>query len=234
MTEVLRAERLAKAFQSGDASQTVLQDVGFDLHAGELAALLGPSGSGKTTLLMCLSLVLCADAGTLTINGRDVVSAGRILVDPLEFRRDNVGFVFQAGNLVPFLTVAENVALMLEVAGLSARQARDESRALLDYLEVAHRADAYPETLSGGERQRAAIARAVATRPTLILADEPTAALDTQRGFKVMQLFRQVARDYGSTVLVVTHDERMLEGFDQIFHMTDGRLQGSRAAPRAS
>ncbi len=228
MAEILKAERIGKSFAAAGKRELVLDEVGFSLHRGQLSALLGPSGSGKTTLLMCLALVLSADAGTLTLNGRRVLHEGRLLVDALEFRRTNIGFVFQAGNLVPFLTVAENVAVMLEIAGLSGGRARKEAALLLEQLDLGHRAGAYPETLSGGERQRVAIARAVATRPPLILADEPTAAIDTERGLRVMELFRQAAREYGCSVLVVTHDERMIEGFDVVLYMTDGRLSSAR------
>jgi putative ABC transport system ATP-binding protein len=227
VSEILRAERIGKSFGASGKRELVLNDVGFSLYRGQLSALLGPSGSGKTTLLLCLALVLSADAGTLTLNGRRVLHQGRLLVDPLEFRRSNIGFVFQGGNLVPFLTVAENVALMLEIAGQPGRFARKEAAHLLEQLDLGHRARAYPETLSGGERQRVAIARAVATRPALLLADEPTAAIDTERGLRVMELFRRAADDYGCSVLVVTHDERMIGGFDAVLHMTDGRLNGA-------
>lgn len=233
MRTVLHAEGIRKSFASGDARVTALAGIDLCLATGQVAALLGPSGSGKTTLLLCLSLVARADAGVITMNDDVVFREGELLVDPLAFRRRNIGFVFQKSNLVPFLTVYENVMLMLEITGVRGRRARADACALLEALEVEHRAHAYPATLSGGEQQRVAIARALAPRPGLILADEPTAALDSVRGRKAIELLRTIGRERGAAVLVVTHDERMIDGFDVIFRMTDGRLV-REDAPRSS
>lgn len=154
-------------------------------------------------------------------------------MDDRRLRRQRVGIVFQAYNLIPFLTAAENVALVLTLDGVPKREALRRARALLATLDVGHRADTYPATLSGGEQQRLAVARAVINDPAVILADEPTAALDTERGRAVMQLLRRLGRERGTAVIVVTHDERMLEGFDRIFHMVDGRLVNGTAPPPA-
>ncbi|MFL6572987.1 MAG: ABC transporter ATP-binding protein, partial [Burkholderiales bacterium] len=153
---------------------------------------------------------------------------GGMDVDARRFRRANRGFGFQGHHLSPFRPVQENVALAVQLAGAGRREAARRARELLRYLELERRADAYPETLSGGERQRVAIARALANEPPIIFADEPTAALDTERGRKVMALLRRVAREKRSAVIAVTHDERMIEGFDSIYRMQDGRLERER------
>jgi putative ABC transport system ATP-binding protein len=143
-----------------------------------------------------------------------------------------MGIVFQAYNLIPFLTVAENVALVLTLNGVSLREAMSRGRALLERLDLGRRADVHPATLSGGEQQRLAVARAVVNDPAVILADEPTAALDTQRGKAVMDLLRQLGRERKAAVIAVTHDARMIEGFDRVYHMVDGRIDRSRQPSR--
>ena len=149
------------------------------------------------------------------------------------FRRRKVGFIFQQHNLIPFLTARENVLLMLELNGAGRREASRQAKALLDYLEIGHRADDLPARLSGGEQQRVAIARALANDPVLVLADEPTAALDTGRGMKAMAMLRRIARERRSAVITVTHDHRMIEGFDTVYHLDDGRLSREGASPAA-
>jgi putative ABC transport system ATP-binding protein len=222
---VLAAHGLRKVFGSGETSVVALDDVSFDVHAGELVALLGPSGSGKTTLLLCISLILDPTAGSITMNDQEIYRDGWTGIDARRFRRENIGFIFQGHNLIPFLSVLDNVALPLQLNGVSGRRARARARELLEYLEIAHRADFLPANLSGGEQQRVAIGRALANRPPLILADEPTASLDTGRGMKVMALLKRVAREQNAAVIAVTHDTRMIAGFDTTFHMNDGRLE---------
>jgi putative ABC transport system ATP-binding protein len=158
------------------------------------------------------------------MNGTTVYDDGWTGIDVRAFRRRNIGFVFQQHNLIPFLTAQENVALMMQLNGASHRDAARRARELLGYLEIAHRADSLPANLSGGEQQRVAIGRALANEPRLVLADEPTAALDTERGTRVMALLRKIARERGSAVITVTHDHRMIEGFDAVYHLDDGRL----------
>jgi putative ABC transport system ATP-binding protein len=206
-----------------------LKDASFSVEAGELAALLGPSGSGKSTLLLSMSLILEPTTGRIAMNGREIYRDGWSGIDARRFRRENIGFVFQGNNLIPFLTAAENIAFASELSGIGRRAAAKRARDLLGYLELAHRADALPANLSGGERQRVAIGRALANEPPLVLADEPTAALDTDRGAKVMALLRRIARERGSAVIVVTHDRRMIEGFDAVYYLNDGAL--SRSPP---
>lgn len=222
--ESLRVDGVRKVFGKGELEVVAVEDVGFAVQPGELMALLGPSGSGKTSLLLCISLILEPTAGSITIDGEDVYRQGRTLVDVRSFRRKKIGFVFQSHNLIPFLSARDNVALIMQLNKVPKRLARERADALLDYLEIGHRARSLPAKLSGGEQQRVAIARALANEPRIVLADEPTASLDTERGMKVMALLRKVARERQSAVIVVTHDERMVEGFDTVRRMKDGRL----------
>ncbi len=220
--EAVRAIGISKTFGSGDTEVRALVDVDLALETGTVAALLGPSGSGKSTLIKALGLVALPDSGRVLFQGRPVVVDGVAVADVAELRRRYLGFVFQKANLVSFLTARENVEIACEIGETEAPRRR--AMELLDYLGVAHRADAYPETLSGGEQQRVAIARALANRPSLILADEPTAALDSVRGRAVMELFARVAHEQGAAVLVVTHDHRALDLFDRTYAMEDGRM----------
>jgi putative ABC transport system ATP-binding protein len=221
---VLEVTGVSKTFGSGELAVQALKPATFSVERGELIALLGPSGSGKSTLLLSISLILEPSAGRIVMNGVTVYDNGWTGVDVRAFRRRNIGFVFQQHNLIPFLTAQENVALMMQLNGASRRDAARRAHELLGYLEIAHRADSLPANLSGGEQQRVAIGRALANEPPLVLADEPTAALDTERGTKVMALLRKIARERGSAVITVTHDHRMIEGFDAVYHLDDGRL----------
>ncbi len=221
---VLSVRGLSKVFGSGELAVTALRDVDLDVHAGELVALIGPSGSGKTTLLLCISLILEPTAGAIVMNDEDIYRDGRISIDVRRFRRENIGFIFQAHNLIPFLSALDNVALAMQLNGVSHGKARQRARELLDYLEISHRADYMPANLSGGEQQRVAIGRALANEPPLIFADEPTASLDTGRGMKVMELLKRVAHEKNSAIIAVTHDVRMIADFDTIYHMDDGRM----------
>jgi putative ABC transport system ATP-binding protein len=224
MAAVLRVEGLKKVYGSGETAVTALQDVAFSVNGGELMALLGPSGSGKSTLLLCISLILEPTAGLIVMNGREIYHDAWTGIDVRRFRRENIGFVFQTQNLIPFLTAVDNIALAMTLNGMKDRVARKRSRDLLEYLGVGHRADVLPAYLSGGEQQRVAIGRALANQPPLILADEPTASLDTEKGMKVMGLLKRIAKERNSAVIVVTHDERMIAGFDNVYRLWDGRL----------
>ena len=225
MADAVRAVALRKTYGTGSATVVALSEVSLTIPRGTVAALLGPSGSGKSTLIKALGFVSPADTGEVYFEGRLVVKDGRPLADLAQLRRRHLGFVFQKANLTSFLNARENVEIACEFGGKTDGGRR--ARALLDYLQVAHRADAYPEMLSGGEQQRVAIARALANEPSLILADEPTAALDSVRSRSVMELFRKVAHDRGAAVLVVTHDHRALDVFDVLYEMEDGRLRPS-------
>ena len=221
---VLEVERLSKVYGKGELAVHALREATLSVAAGELAALIGPSGSGKSTLLLCISLIDEPSSGAISVGGREVWRDGGSRVDTRRFRRENIGFIFQGHNLIPFLSAQENIALAIELNGVRPREAAKRASKLLDYLELGHRARALPGTLSGGERQRVAIGRALANEPPVIFADEPTAALDTERGMKVMELLRRVAREKRSAVIAVTHDHRMIEGFDNVYVMNDGRL----------
>jgi putative ABC transport system ATP-binding protein len=220
--EALRAESISKSFGEGDTLVRALTNVTLRLERGTVVALLGPSGSGKSTLIKALGLVTLPDTGRIWMDGKLVVDEGVALGDVRELRRQFLGFVFQKANLIPFLTARQNVEIACEIGGEPDPGLRADE--LLEYLEVGHRAASLPDTLSGGEQQRVAIARALANRPSLILADEPTAALDKQRGRAVMELFHRVAHAQGAAVLVVTHDHRTLDAFDVRYEMEDGRL----------
>jgi len=224
---VLDVEGVSKTFGSGELAVHALKPATFSVAAGELAALLGPSGSGKSTLLLSISLILEPSTGRIAMNGQEVYNHGWTGIDVRRFRRENIGFIFQAHNLIPFLTAQENVALPMDLNGVPRREAARRARELLDYLEIGHRAESLPANLSGGEQQRVAIGRALANEPPLVLADEPTAALDTERGTRVMALFRKIARERNAAVITVTHDRRMIEGFDTVYYLNDGTLTRS-------
>ena len=221
---VVELTNVSQTFGEGELAVQALKPTSLSVEPGELVALLGPSGSGKSTLLLAISLIQPPTTGRIVIDGQTLYDDGPTGVDERAFRLRKIGFIFQQHNLIPFLTAQENVALMLQLNGASRREAGRRAKDLLDYLEMGHRADSLPARLSGGEQQRVAIGRALANEPALILADEPTAALDTERGTKVMGLLRKIAQERRSAVITVTHDHRMIEGFDTVYHMDDGRM----------
>ena len=225
-------DHLTKVFGRGETEVIALNDASIAVDGGELVALMGPSGSGKTTLLRALSLIDPPTSGRIAIDGHTVCEGAHVLVDDRRLRREQMGIIFQSYNLIPFLTAVENVALVLTLGGVQSREASRRSRELLQRLDLGHRADVHPPTLSGGEQQRLAVARAVINNPKVILADEPTGALDTERGQVVMELLRRLGREGNAAVIVVTHDERMLKGFDRVYRMVDGRISPSARLPR--
>ncbi len=218
------AHNVTKIFGQGDIQVVALKDAHLSIEPGEIVALMGPSGSGKTTLLRALSLIDPPTTGQIAIGNEVVFDGERVLTDDRKLRRQRMGIIFQAYNLIPFLTSLENVALVLTLNGIANHEAMTRASELLKRLDLGHRVGIYPATLSGGEQQRVAVARAVINDPAVILADEPTAALDTERGKAVMDLLRHLGRTQQAAVIVVTHDERMIEGFDRVYHMTDGRI----------
>jgi putative ABC transport system ATP-binding protein len=221
----LQAEELTKIYGSGHTEVVAVRDVSLNVSRGEIVALLGPSGAGKSTLLTLLGLIRPPNAGRISIDGTLVFDNHRAKVDVRRFRRQKFGFVFQKANLIPFLTAIENVRLAMEIDDQPAKVSRKRAMELLEYLGVAERAQNLPSMLSGGEQQRVAVARALANRPSLILADEPTAALDSVRGRQVMELFAKVAHEQNAGVIVVTHDHRALDIFDRTLEMEDGKLR---------
>ncbi|MDA8408363.1 MAG: ABC transporter ATP-binding protein [Deltaproteobacteria bacterium] len=230
----IQGQSLTKIYGSGNAEVTGMEDVTFSLSIGEVVGLLGPSGSGKSTLLTIMGLINAPTSGKLLI-GKVLVTDGPVAkVNLRAYRRKFIGYVLQKTNLIPFLTAVENVQLALEINDVSGRAARSRAIELLESLDVVHRSGNLPYMLSGGEQQRVAIARALANKPMLVLADEPTAALDSVRGRQVMELFRTVAREYGTTVMVATHDHRSLDIFDRILEMEDGKLRSQKQANKDS
>lgn len=223
-TPAVEVQNLRKVYGRGHTEVVAVRDASLAIARGEIVGLLGPSGSGKSTLLTAMALINPPTSGRVIIDGTPVLEGPKALVDLRAFRRRHLGFVFQKANLIPFLTALENVQIALEVNDTAPRAARQRARELLDYLGVGARADNLPDALSGGEQQRVAVARALANRPGLILADEPTAALDSQRGRQVMELFAKVAREREAGVVVVTHDHRTLDVFDRILEMEDGGI----------
>jgi putative ABC transport system ATP-binding protein len=222
---LVQVRNVSKHFGRGETRVDALRDVSLDVHPGQVVALLGPSGSGKTTLLNVIGCITEPSSGWVSLDG-EVVYDGRWLRHDLRrLRLEKIGFIFQFHNLLPFLDSTDNVALVLGLAGLDATEAERRAVELLDYLEVSHRRKAMPAQLSGGEAQRVAIARALANHPRIILADEPTAALDSQRAGIVMDLLRKVAAEQRAAILAVTHDEKIFDRFDHIFHLRDGKLE---------
>lgn len=216
---------LTKTYGSGNTEVVAMCDATMRVRHGEVVALLGPSGSGKSTFLTAVGLINPPTAGRILINGTLVMDGPRALTNLRTFRRTHIGYIFQKSNLIPFLSARENVQIALELSGWSSRRARQRVMALLDELGVADRADNLPSMLSGGQQQRVAVARALANEPSIILADEPTAALDSQRGRQVMALFATIAHDHGAGVVVVTHDHRALDVFDTLYEMEDGVIR---------
>lgn len=221
----VEARALSRHYGEGHTRVDALRDATFEVTPGEVVAILGPSGSGKSTLLTILGLINTPSAGSLRIGGREVWRDGQAVTDLAVFRRRHLGFVFQRSNLIPFLTAEENVRLALELDDVPGREARARARDVLASLDLGERLHHLPTLLSGGEQQRVAIARAVVHDPAVILADEPTASLDSRRGRHVMELFRAAAHERGSAVLVVTHDHRTLDLVDRILEMEDGTLR---------
>jgi putative ABC transport system ATP-binding protein len=222
---VVRVEHLSKHFGQGSARVDALRDINMEVFPGQVVGLMGPSGSGKTTLLHCVACILEPSSGRITLDGEVVYEERWLKADLRRLRLDKIGFIFQYPNLLPFLDGSDNVGVVLDLAGFSAAAARKRAVELLDYLEVGHRKHALPKQLSGGEAQRVAIARALANRPRIILADEPTAPLDSARARIVMDLLRRIAVDQKAAIIVVTHDEMILDRFDHIFRLRDGRLE---------
>ena len=219
----IRIEGMSKRYGAGDTAVDALKDVNMQVEPGEVVGLIGPSGSGKSTLLKCLGAVIEPTAGRMTLGGEIIYDDGWIIDDLRALRRDKIGFVFQAPYLIPFLDVTDNVALLPMLAGVSNTQSRQRAVELLQALDVAHRAKAMPSELSGGEQQRVSIARALVNRPPVILADEPTAPLDSERAMAVVRILNSMARQYHTAIIVVTHDEKIIPTFRRIYHIRDGR-----------
>ena len=218
----IRIEGLSKRYGEGDTAVFALKDVNMLVEPGEVVGLIGPSGSGKSTLLKCLGAVIEPSAGRMTLGDEVIYDNGWKVRDLRALRRDKIGFVFQAPYLIPFLDVTDNVALLPMLAGVPNAEARARALELLTALDVQHRAKAMPAQLSGGEQQRVSIARGLVNRPPVILADEPTAPLDSIRAMAVVRILNDMARKLQTAVIVVTHDEKIIPTFKRIYHIRDG------------
>jgi putative ABC transport system ATP-binding protein len=220
-----RVRNLTKTYGAGETRVVALDDVSIDLAAGEFTAVMGPSGSGKSTLMHCLAALDTADSGSVMVGDQELT----LLKDKAltRLRRDEIGFVFQSYNLVPTLTSLENVMLAGQYAGVLRGRARSEAMEALGWVGLAERHHHRPMEMSGGEQQRVAIARALVNRPKLLLGDEPTGNLDSQRSAEVLQMLRRFNRERGQTVLMVTHDADVGAACDRVIHMRDGRCERS-------
>ena len=216
-------EDVRKRYGQGDAAVDALKGVDMVVGPGEVVGLIGPSGSGKSTLLKCLGAVIEPSSGRMTLGDDVIFDQGWKIPDLRALRRDKIGFIFQAPYLIPFLDVTDNVALLPMLSGLPNSKARALAQEFLEALDVGHRAKAMPSQLSGGEQQRVSIARALVNRPPVILADEPTAPLDSERAMAVIRILNQMAGQFETAIIVVTHDEKIIPTFKRLYHIRDGR-----------
>ena len=222
----LVARDLRKVYAQGEAAMVALDHVDLDIFRGEMTLLMGPSGSGKTTLLSILGGILRASAGTVSIDGQSLHGLGDRQLSA--FRQRNIGFVFQGFNLFPTLSAVQNVELAMDLRGITGSKARAQASDLLDQVGLSAKLHSDPGDLCGGQKQRVAIARALAGGPPILLADEPTAALDSTSGHSVMQLMQRLALDANRAVVIVTHDARMQSYANRIVHLEDGRIDSER------
>jgi putative ABC transport system ATP-binding protein len=231
MKAAISVRELTKTYEEGATGTLALRGVDLDAHAGEVLMLVGPSGSGKTTLLSIMGCILTATSGSVRIAGREVVGLREKELPAI--RLQHIGFVFQGFNLFPTLSAGENVELMLDLKGVSAAAAKKRAQELLDQVGLAGKYANFPADLSGGQKQRIAIARALAGDPEIILADEPTAALDSHTGRNVMEMMSELAHKRGRAVVIVTHDSRVLSFADRIVKIEDGAIAkpGPEMAP---
>lgn len=222
MTPAVEVSRATKVFGSGDTAQTVLHEVSLYVARGEFVFLAGPSGSGKTTLLSIIGCALRPTSGSVRLYGTEVTATRD--QDLPAIRASHIGFIFQGHNLIASMSALENIVFQMQIRGFSRREAEAEAEELLTRVGLGEKRHALPSDLSGGQRQRVAVARAVAGRPPLILADEPTASLDHESGMLVTELLRDLASERGHSVIVVTHDSRIFHLADRIEHLEDGRF----------
>jgi putative ABC transport system ATP-binding protein len=222
MSVAIAARDVEKVYGFGPTEVRAVRGVTFDVIAGEILVLMGPSGSGKTTLLSILSGILTPTSGTVKVLGKEITLLDRRAL--AEFRRPNFGFVFQGFNLFRALSARENVELALNLKGITGSAARVEADKLLESACIAHGSTRKPADLSGGEKQRVSIARALAGDPALVMADEPTASLDWENGKAAVALLRELGKEKGTTVLIVTHDQRVAELADRVMHLQDGMI----------
>lgn len=224
--KAIEVVNLAKTYGTGETAVHAVKGVDLDVFESELLLLLGASGSGKTTLISIIGGILSATSGSCKLRGQEIVGLPQSKLPRI--RLENIGFIFQGFNLFPALTCAENVEIALDLKGVRSGQAKKRAAELLERVGLKAKLKTYPADLSGGQKQRVAIARALAAHPKLILADEPTAALDSRSGRRVVDILQKLAREQGSSILLVTHDNRILDIADRIVNMEDGRLSESK------
>ena len=227
---LVRIHDLTKTFGEGETRVDAVRGLDLELERGEIALVMGPSGSGKTTFLSMLGALLRVSSGAIWIDGTNIAALSERELPP--FRARTFGFIFQDFNLVAALSARENVEVALNIAGMKGRAARERARSLLESMGLAERLEFPVEKLSGGEKQRVAIARAIANQPVLILADEPTANLDSHHGAETMRRLRELAKEEGTTVVIVSHDERLREVADRVLWLEDGRFKALHALVR--
>ncbi len=230
-TPILEARHIVKELGEGNSKVQAVKDVSLTLFPGEFTLLMGPSGSGKTTLLSILGCILAPTSGSVAIAGES--ANGRTAEQLADLRRRHLGFIFQSYNLFPTLNALDNVKIALDVCGFSAADCQTKAEEALHAVSLDHRLRSYPGTLSGGEKQRVAIARAIASSPSIVLADEPTAALDTENGHAIMELLAKLAKDQNRTILAVTHDPRTIPYADRVIEIEDGRINGQKKSAEA-
>jgi len=228
-TGAITVRGVKMVFQSGEERFQALKGIDLEVRRGDIQLLMGPSGSGKTTLLSILAGILTPTAGNVCLLGKEISRLSR--EELAKFRLENIGFIFQGFNLFPALTPAENIEVVLNIKGIRGQSARHQVQVLLEQVGLGDKANQKPSNLSGGQKQRVAIARALAGNPSLIMADEPTAALDSHSGYKVISLLRQLTKEQGCTVLMVTHDPRIIDVADRVAYLEDGLLKQSSEEP---
>ena len=221
-TVALEVKDLVKTFALDGTTIHAVDHVSFQVHSGEFVALVGPSGSGKTTMLSILAALLSPTSGQVLIDGQDLAKMNE--KQRVRLRREKIGFTFQSNNLIPFLTAQENVEFMLRLNGKAGKEGRIRSAEILSRLGLNDRLDNLPAQLSGGQQQRVAIARALIHNPAVVLADEPTASLDTERAFQVVETFAHLIHENNRAGIIVTHDLRMCQYVDRVLQMQDGKL----------
>lgn len=232
MGAMIQIRELTKTYGSGSAQVHALNGVSLDIHSGELLVLMGPSGSGKTTLISIIGCILRASTGSVRVEGKEIVGLRESALPGI--RLDHFGFIFQGFNLFPALTVRENVEIALDLKGVRGGKARKRAMELLEQVGLTDKAREFPANLSGGQKQRVAIARALSGDPPIILADEPTAALDSQSGRAVLEILHGLAKQRNRAVVVVTHDPRVLQYADRVVRIEDGRIANEYSKDEAA
>jgi putative ABC transport system ATP-binding protein len=222
--QAIKVQNLHKSFGKGDSFIEVIKDASLEVNKGELVALVAPSGAGKTTLLMMLGCVDEPNSGKIWLGDELVYDDKWLTKETRKIRREKIGFIFQAHYLIPFLNIIDNLVLLAQASGVDEKTSIAKARELLEYFEIAQKEKAMPSQLSGGQNQRVAIARALVNNPQIILADEPTAALDTERSIAVVKMLKKIALEQEVAIIMVTHDERMLPYCDKVMKIEDKKV----------